>query len=113
MRSTDTFTDGRIHVTLLRGAFDLRALPTDERRNYNDLVGHFASGMELTAFMPLCLDERAGSDELRTLGQDLLDRLILEVYGDDNEEAGELLPWRDNEVRLKVESARQRFQMAS
>ncbi len=90
MRSVSSFTDGRIHVTLCEGAYDLQLLDLADRGAYARMLELWAApgldlgcweslwrGVGLTEF-GLALRLRA-RPVLRTLYYDLCRRLVLEA----------------------------------
>lgn len=108
MRSTASFTDGRIHVTLCDGPFDLRFLGSPERAVWRRWVEAWRAAEDVAAFeQAVPPAEAAASPELEAIWEDLRGRLALEVLRDAEGEIVELLPWRPEEARawLRTPSA--------
>ena len=110
MRSVVAFTDGRIHVTLFEGAFDLAALTENEKRLYEQMLSIFMVGglwqleelgqNEGSSALPRwrCFDE-----PLETIFVDMCRRLALEERGMSHL-VEEFEPWRPDESRRMFES---------
>jgi len=114
MRPTETFTDGRIHVTLCHGAFDLATLGADDRVRYRQLLDLYVAGSPAPSIEALCIVVVANSQDretLHALGADLCDRVIVAAHGELPDE--ELLPWKVEAMRRTVHAARQSLALAS
>ena len=107
MRPTHTFTDHRIHVTLLDGAFDLHRLGAEDRMVWTRLVSSFRQGLSLAEFEALLGDDPSADlvtcrlhlcETLLTLWGDMCRRVALdERLG--SAAADQLQPWRSKEAR--------------
>ncbi len=118
MRNTQNFTDGRIHVTLMDGAFDVRAMSQVDRGLYGWLLQSWRAGMDLASF-EASVDVTRGSssimfrthysEPLATLYQDLCRRIALEEAGA-NALLDEMVPWHPERSRELFESATNGYQ---
>jgi hypothetical protein len=102
MRSVSGFTDGRIHVTLWEGAFDLAALESADRGIYERLLELCRGEGALEALEALWAGQGAGfaltmrlrrRPCLMALYRDLCRRVVLEAQ-EFNRLREELAPWR-------------------
>lgn len=112
MRSTATFTDGRIHVTLYEGAYDLKALPVSDQLIYEALLEDYVCGRALSE-MELSFERTALqacravsiSEEIQAIYRDLCRRVTVNELSRDVEFAEGLCPWRPEQTRQFVEAA--------
>ena len=112
-RSTHGFSDGRVHVTLLDGAFDLDALEGVDRVVWKAVLVAYRRGLDLMsmeAFADPAITNFAFAARLRrreplaSLYADLCRRVALEESGLDAL-VEDLLPWRPQESRSRYEQA--------
>jgi hypothetical protein len=112
-RQTNGFSDGRVHVTLLDGAFDLAALDDGDRSAWDLVLTTFRDGADLVRMEAL--------GDVRTTGLGVTARLhhrepLASLYADlcrrvALEEAGlsglvhELRPWYPEEARADYDAA--------
>ncbi len=112
-RTTGGFSDGRIHVTLCDGAFDLALLCDGDRALYDGLLERFGAGCALEVLESLAgLDcgelwwarlRVARNGVLLALYSDLCRRVALEAAGQSGV-IEEIKPWRRAESKELVES---------
>lgn len=112
-RHTHGFSDGRVHVTLLDGAFDLKALVAEDRAVWDGVLSAYRSGADL-ARMEAFGDVRQSGfgvsarlhhrEPLASLYADLCRRVALEEAGLSHV-ADELRPWRRQEARAEYDAA--------
>lgn len=112
MRATGSFTDGRIHVTLLDGAFDLAAMDAADYGVYEQLQALYRGGVSLESLESLVDPTRGGfavatrlrhRELLLSLHVDFCRRVALEESG----QAfllDRLQPWRPEESRELYEA---------
>ena len=104
MRITTGFTDGRIHVTLYEGAYDLKALSLEERRSYNAVLSLYVGGYDLVALELVYEREHGGSESVQVLYEDLCRRLALSELREAEGMEDGLCPWRPARTREFVEA---------
>jgi hypothetical protein len=106
MRPTAPFTDGRIHVTLCHGPFDLRLLPAEDRAIWEALVCVWVEAPSADLFergIRLLLAD--ASDSILAMAEDLASRLALELAPQEEDALEEeLLPWRPESARSRLEA---------
>ena len=112
MRSVTQFTDGRIHVTLFEGAFDLAAMDAVDMGIYEQMLAIFKAGTlkglesladrTVSPFgVALRLQHRK---PLVTIFSDMCRRMALEELGL-SDMIEEFAPWRPEESRRLFEEA--------
>ena len=112
MRSVNAFTDGRIHVTLFEGAFDLADLDEVDKSIYEGLLATFMVGklddaerLADPSRAPFAVTLRLTHREpLATLFADICRRMALEEMGL-SAMVEEFMPWRPEESRALFEDA--------
>lgn len=109
MRTSSTFTDGRIHVTLCDGAFDLKALNVTQRAIYTELLDLYERDCEAAALREAIAARMsvgaAHKGDFDVLAGDFVARITLaQKHGGDASFTDHLPTWRADAMRAYVQS---------
>lgn len=110
MRNSSAFTDGRIHVTLCDGAFDLKALTVMQRVIYTELLDLYERDCEAAALREAIAARMsvgaAHSGDFDVLAGDFVSRVTLaQKHGDDADFTDHLPTWRTDAMRAYVQAS--------
>ncbi len=112
-RQTYGFSDGRVHVTLLDGAFDLAALDDGDEAAWTVVLSAYRGGADLGEMERLGDVRYSGwgvaarlhhREPLASLYADLCRRVALEEAGL-SDLIQELRPWRPEQARVEYDAA--------